>query len=155
MAAQTVTIRPSRARLTAILVALGGLSVILALLAAAVPPGRASLRVALGLAALLAAGATIAFWRGRNAALTIGADGIRDEGGRMIAPLDQVAGVDRGVFAMKPASGFVVRLTVAPGSRWVPGLWWRAGRLLGVGGLAPLAATRAAADLLTALIRSR
>lgn len=79
-------------------------------------------------------------------------DGLRDGHGRVLARLDEIDSVSRAAFALKPSNGFVVHLA-KPGSRaWAPGLWWRFGRRLGVGGVTPNIQSRTMADTLTALI---
>jgi hypothetical protein len=66
--------------------------------------------------------------------------------GRTLARLDEIRAVDRGVFAFKPSNGFLLRLTKSAPGAWVPGVWWRRGRLIGVGGLIPANQTRAVAE---------
>ena len=55
--------------------------------------------------------------------------------GEIICTLDNVEAVDRGLFAMKPSNGFVIKTKTADVRRWVPGLWWRIGGRIGVGGV--------------------
>ncbi len=63
-----------------------------------------------------------------------------------------MARVERGVFAFKPANGVVVSLRRRGSLRWVPGLWWRTGARVGIGGMTPKGQTKAFADLLQHLI---
>ena len=67
--------------------------------------------------------------------LVLTRDGLRDNTGRMIAPVAQIRSVDRGVFAFKPSNGFRILLTEKAPAVWQPGLWWRVGRSVGVGGV--------------------
>lgn len=77
------------------------------------------------------------------------ADGSR---GRVLCRLDEIARVERGTFAFKPSNGFVIRLN-APATRvWAPGLWWRFGKRLGVGGVTPAGQGKAMADVIAARI---
>ncbi|PHQ81352.1 MAG: hypothetical protein COB65_10235 [Thalassobium sp.] len=62
-------------------------------------------------------------------------DGLRDSTGVLDIPFDQMLRVERGVFAMKPSNGFVLITRDKGASGWAPGLWWRVGRRLGVGGV--------------------
>jgi hypothetical protein len=72
--------------------------------------------------------------------------------GEVLARVDNVARVNRGVFAFKPSNGFLVRLKTPEGpAAWRPGLWWRRGTYLGVGGVVPGGQSRAMAEILTAL----
>ena len=104
---------------------------------------------------LLANGA-VALWLSRRMwlvsarGLVLTEAGLREEGegGRWLAPIEAVRGVERGAFAFKPSNGFLLRLA-APGPRaWSPGVWWRVGRRVGVGGVLRAAEARAAADAL-------
>ena len=73
--------------------------------------------------------------------------------GEVLARVENVAKVDRGVFAFKPSNGFLVRLKEPEGpATWRPGLWWRRGTFLGVGGVVPGGQSRAMAEILTAII---
>ncbi len=60
---------------------------------------------------------------------------LRDDQGRVLAQLADIKSVERGVFAMKPSNGFTLVLTKSSPRAWLPGLWWRAGRRVGVGGV--------------------
>ncbi len=57
-----------------------------------------------------------------------------DSSGQVICQLDDISGIDRGAFAFKPANGFLLRTNTKLGRNWSPGLWWRMGRRIGVGG---------------------
>lgn len=63
------------------------------------------------------------------------ADGLRYGDGELIAPMSDIAKVERGVFAFKPSNGFVLHLSQPQPRRWAPGLWWRYGKRVGVGGV--------------------
>lgn len=62
---------------------------------------------------------------------------LSDADGTLIARMEDIASIDRGFFAFKPSNGFLVRLTHADGRKWRPGLWWRIGNRVGVGGMTP------------------
>ena len=59
---------------------------------------------------------------------------IRDSAGRVLATLDDVVMVERGAFALKPSNGFTLVLKGRKSRVWVPGMWWRMGKRVGVGG---------------------
>ena len=61
---------------------------------------------------------------------------LRDSDGVVLARLDQIIRVDRGAMAMKPANGFTLVLDARQPFGWAPGMWWRLGRRVGVGGVA-------------------
>lgn len=62
-------------------------------------------------------------------------DAIRTNTGLVLAPMDQIVSVDRGAFAFKPSNGFTLKLDAKQPRSWAPGLWWRLGRYVGVGGV--------------------
>lgn len=59
---------------------------------------------------------------------------VRDSDGRVLALMADVVSVQRGAFAMKPSNGFALILRTRAPRAWVPGMWWRMGRRVGVGG---------------------
>ncbi len=80
---------------------------------------------------------------------------LRSSGGQVIALVADIEKVDRGVFALKPSNGFMVR-TSKPGSRaWQPGLWWRLGRRIGVGGVTSAGQTKTMSEILSVLVAER
>lgn len=61
---------------------------------------------------------------------------LRDSTGTVLAQLDEISSVDRGAFAfLKPSNGFSLRLKTTKPRAWAPGLWWRVGRRVGIGGI--------------------
>ncbi|MEM7731992.1 MAG: hypothetical protein AAF280_04325 [Pseudomonadota bacterium] len=81
--------------------------------------------------------------------------GLRSSDGEIIAAMDDIASVDRGVFVFKPSHGFVVRLKRSAPARWMPGLWWRMGKRIGIGGVTPGGAGKIMADMLGAMLLQR
>lgn len=79
-------------------------------------------------------------------------DELRTSEGEVLARVTDVTRVDRGAFAFKPSNGFLVHLSTTAPARWMPGLWWRQGKRLGIGGMLRGSETRAMAEILTALI---
>ncbi|WP_372885659.1 hypothetical protein [Shimia sp.] len=108
--------------------------------------------IVLGAAALWVAEKTR---RATERVVELTAEGLRDNGGEVIAALDQITRIERGMFAMKPSNGFLVRLKTPVGRRWLPGLWWRLGRRVGIGGVTPGAETKVMAQMLEAMIAER
>lgn len=81
---------------------------------------------------------------------------LRDSSGEVIARVADIQSVDRGFFAFKPSNGFLMRTTTPAGNRrWLPGLWWRLGRQIGVGGVTPGHQTKFASEILSAIIAQR
>ena len=73
-------------------------------------------------------------------------EGLFDSRGVKIATWDEIAGIERGSFALKPSNGFGLRLRERAPRAWVPGIWWRIGRRVGVGGVLPPRPTRFMAE---------
>ncbi|MEL6642244.1 MAG: hypothetical protein AAFP98_13215 [Pseudomonadota bacterium] len=73
-------------------------------------------------------------------------DALMDERGVVLAQLDDIAGVDRGILAFKPSNGFVLTMKSKQPRSWAPGLWWRYGRFLGVGGVVSAGQTKFMAE---------
>lgn len=80
---------------------------------------------------------------------------LRSSEGLRIALVADIETMDRGVFAFKPSNGFLIK-TRTPGLRtWRPGLWWRIGRRVGVGGVTPGGQTKTMSEILAAMIAQR
>ena len=70
----------------------------------------------------------------------------------VVAELDNIKAVERGLFALKPSSGFVILLKRPMPLVWKPGLWWRFGRRIGVGGATTAAEGKIMAEAIQALM---
>ena len=117
----------------------------LLLLRAAAGQGSVSqaLMIAGGLAALALAWA---IWRGRADSLHWTDAGLTDAEGRVIAPRDDIVRVDRNPLALRPSNGFTLHLNRSQARAWQPGLYWRVGQRVGVGGLTSPGVAKALAD---------
>jgi hypothetical protein len=80
---------------------------------------------------------------------------LRDSAGTVLARVEDMVSVDRGLFAFKPSNGFLLMTATRAERAWRPGLWWRFGRRIGVGGLAPARQTRAMAEIIATMIARR
>lgn len=145
-------LRVSALRRWAGLVVVFGLGALLLYVAMARPPAALGWRVfLLGLGVI-----TLMLGEGMRRAtalsLHLSAEALTDSAGRVLARIDEIRGIERGMFALKPSNGFTIKLK-APGPRaWAPGVWWRLGRRLGVGGVTSAAEAKAMAEVLTALL---
>ena len=138
-------------RVFAVLV-MGALGVLLIVVAgdAAFSLAWQAIYIALGLGAIYGAWR---LWNATGAALELTRTELRSTTGQTLATLDNVARVDRGAFAFKPSNGFVVSLKTGGQPRaWAPGLWWRVGRRIGVGGVVSAGEAKAMAEVMTALV---
>lgn len=93
-------------------------------------------------------------WGVTGVRLDLTHDELCEHAGRTLCSIDEVAAVDRGFFAFKPANGFRIRLKrpTTRGAVYAPGLWWRIGRIVMVGGVTSGAQAKAMADLITVLL---
>ena len=91
-------------------------------------------------------------WQATRGALILTREGLFAEDGAEVAAVERIASVDRGAFAFKPSNGFVLRLVAPIGTAWAPGLWWRVGRRVGVGGVTASGEARAMADIIAAML---
>ncbi|MBE3637823.1 hypothetical protein [Mangrovicoccus algicola] len=127
---------------------LAGLGVLLTTLSVSEELDGAMVRICVLAVAAGALGAAWKVWRSAGQGLVLRPDRVVASDGRTVFLLSDVRRLERGVFAVKPANGVVVTLSARDGARWVPGLWWRTGRRVGIGGMTPKAQTRAFADRL-------
>lgn len=121
------------------------LGLLLLWLAIAEPLGPISQLVLAGSAAAVLFGAD----RLRRATLgeiRLTEDGLVTDQGVELARMEQILRVERGVFAFKPSSGFLLVLKSRHPRVWRPGLWWRGGRRLGIGGVTNSQAARYMAE---------
>ncbi|MGB5557382.1 MAG: hypothetical protein WBN04_05150 [Paracoccaceae bacterium] len=133
-----------------ILLVLGGLLIYLAL---ARPPAELIWQ-----AFLLLTGGLVLYLADqvrRATALTIElSDGrIFDSAGRELCRLDEIKSIERGAFAFKPSNGFLIHLKSRKPRVWAPGLWWRTGRRVGVGGVTPASQAKFMSEMIAYQLR--
>lgn len=75
--------------------------------------------------------------------------------GQVLARIADIAGLDQGMLAIKPAGGFSLLLRKPAPRVWQPGLWWRAGRRIGIGGVTNRHQARHLSGQIAALLASR
>lgn len=96
-----------------------------------------------------------ALWQASSVTLELTREELREQGGRLIARIDNIEKVDRGFFAFKPAAGFRLSLRDRMPNAYAPGLWWRRGRMVMVGGVTSNAQSKAVADLISVRIAQK
>jgi hypothetical protein len=149
------TITPKPARRWFAVGATGLLGTILIYIAASTPPVDIA-----WLLFLIAMGALCLYWSWRvwtatGVALELTRTELRERGGRQLCLVDNIGRVDGGVFAFKPAAGFLIHLREPMGRFYAPGLWWRTGRRIAVGGVTSRAEGKAVSELLNVIIADR
>lgn len=132
------------------------LSVLLMLVALQGTYGPLARGALLALAIGVAVGA-LRLWQAGGITLEFQDGCLREMGpeGRILADLDQIVGVDRGALAFKPSNGFLLRLNTSGPRIWVPGVWWRSGKLVGVGGVLPAHQTKMVAEAISLALAQR
>jgi hypothetical protein len=94
----------------------------------------------------------VRMWQATEYRIELTMEGLRSTDGTIVALMDDIEDVDRSLFAFKPSNGFLIKLKSPGKAAWKPGLWWRRGRQIGVGGVTPVSEGKAMADILKALL---
>ena len=74
--------------------------------------------------------------------------GIYDLNNTLLYRTSDIKYLDRGIFAIKPANGFIIHLNKPLAFHWHPGLFWCIRKRLAIGGLLSKQECKAFADLL-------
>lgn len=106
-------------------------------------------------AAVLALWAGMQMLRAGDRQIELRAQDLRDSSGILLTTLADIEGVDRGALAFKPSNGFALRLRRPAERAWMPGLWWRWGRRIGIGGITPPSQTKFMSETIQQLIAAR
>lgn len=150
------TVRASQGRRVIGLISLMTLGFFLVYTAFTATPG-------LGWQVFLVVMGSLALWmadrmrRATAGAVELTPEGVRSSDGIEIARIEDIEHIDRGVFAFKPSNGFLLRLKVRKGREniWQPGLWWRVGRRVGIGGMTPGNQTKFMSELISTMMAER
>ncbi len=144
--------RPTMARRVLAVGALGGLGVVTLYLGLTQGSVASGVLIVTGTASVLMAEM---IRRTTDRAVELTPSGLRDTDGTLIAATADVVHVDRGVLAIKPSNGFVLKTRARQSRGWRFGIWWRVGRTVGVGGMMPAPQTKFMADRLAELVAER
>jgi len=134
---------------------IGALAALLLYLSLWHPPASMLWRIFLLFFGGLAVFGAMRLWQDTMIVLELTPTVLREKGGRVLAPVVDVRDVARGALALKPSNGFSVSLTKSHGFAWAPGLWWRFGKQVGVGGVTSSQEARYMAEQLAALVAAR
>ncbi len=143
---------PRRFIAVGVVAALGGLLLALALFH---PPQSVAARLFLLLIGLGTLALAEKLRRATLLHLLLTPEGLSDSAGQVLARFEDIRSVDRGAFAFKPANGFALRLERRHPVAWVPGMWWRFGPWLGVGGVIAKSEGRGMADAISHMLAER
>jgi hypothetical protein len=80
---------------------------------------------------------------------------LSDSDGTLIALIEDIDGIDRGFFAFKPSNGFLLRTREKASNEWRPGMWWRVGRRIGVGGMTPAHHAKQMSEIIAIMLAQR
>ncbi|MFN3822576.1 MAG: hypothetical protein ACK4RN_01235 [Pseudorhodobacter sp.] len=119
------------------------------------PPSSISLRLFLLVFGAIVIFGCLRLWQSTEAGLELTARELREAGGRRLALVSEMQSASRGPFAFKPSNGFMVVLDRSGPAAWAPGLWWRVGRRIGVGGVTSSNEARFMAEAINDLIVAR
>jgi len=117
--------------------------------------GGVSGRVVLVLGGGFALWATSKLWAAASRILELTETELRESNGSTLVKIDDIDRVERGTFAFKPSNGFMIILKQRHPRAWKPGMWWRTGRRLGVGGVTNAGQNKAMAEIMTAMMAKR
>ncbi|MCB1342392.1 MAG: hypothetical protein KDK24_15250 [Pseudooceanicola sp.] len=136
------------------LIMLTGLAVVTIYVALSQPPAPVwqVFLIGLGLVSLWGA---VRMYQATQARLELTREALRDDTGTVLARVADIRQVERGAFAFKPSNGFLVTTAEPQARAWRPGLWWRFGRRIGVGGVVPGHQAKLVSDILSALLVER
>ena len=148
-----ISITPAPARRAVTLAMLYSLAGLLLYIAFTQPPASLALLAFILLLAAAVLWLAVATMRATCDGLVLTREVLRTEAGHVLCRVEDVAVVERGAFAFKPSGGFLVRLKSPATRGWAPGMWWRFGRSLGIGGAINAGAAKAMAELLSELAR--
>ncbi len=132
---------------------MAGLSIVLVYMASRVPFGAAQIGVIA--IALLILWAAHRQHQATQIALELTLTELRVQGGSVLAKVDDMTRIDRGALAFKPSNGFLIHLRSRHPREWVPGVYWRARRRMGVGGVTSAGEAKYMAETIATLIATR
>ena len=146
-------LRPSQPRRYAAILTLAGIGTILAW--QSILGGVLLTRILALVFAIGAVWLAVRIGQASAASLQLDEDGLSTNDGTLIVALDNIRRVERGPFAFKPSNGFLIVTKSPMRAAWNPGMWWRFGRRVGVGGVTSKADGKRVADRLTLLLKDR
>jgi len=147
-------ITPSAPRRTFGTGVLYGLGLLLLYIAATNPPSFVYAIFLVGCGAACLYGG-YRMWEVTGRVIELTEEELRLSDGTLICRTEDIQKIDRSLFAFKPSNGFLVTTKVGYPFKWAPGLWWRFGKRIGIGGVTPGAQGKIMADTLAALVAQR
>ncbi len=93
--------------------------------------------------------------KGTSQHLELTNEELRDSSGDVLVSIADIEAIDRGMFAFKPSNGFLIKSKTKAPSKMHPGLWWRFGRQIGVGGMIAAHQTKPMAEIIQVMLAQR
>lgn len=135
---------------------LGGLGLLVLWTVLRAPPSELAYTVFMLVVAAAALYSAWRMWDATQIRLILTRErGLEIEGKEVLAPWDQIENVERGMLAFKPSNGFLITLKDKAPRAWAPGVYWRMGRKIGVGGVTGAGEGKAMADILAMHLAER
>ncbi len=155
MARELARLEISQARRTVGIAMQGGLGAFLLYIVAARPGGELLGNLILATTGFAMLWFAWKFWQATSVALVLTTEGLFDDNGREFCRFEDIEKVDRGFFAFRPSSGFLILCKTPVQRGWAPGLWWAFGRRIGVGGATGRPAGKQMADIISVMLTER
>lgn len=115
--------------------------------------GEGLLAILIALAGIYAA---LRFWQSTATGLELTPTELRQVNGRRLVMMADIVSVERTAFGIvKPTNGFVIVTRDKSAPAFLPGIWWRLGKLIGVGGLTGAGESKAMAELMQEMLKRR
>lgn len=119
------------------------------------PPAAFGWQLFLFLFGVFAIWAAVILARATQHSIELTQDELRESTGRVICKVADIAEIDRGVFAMKPSNGFMIRIKNSDKATWAPGLWWRFAGRIGVGGVTAANQAKGMSEIIATILAQR
>jgi hypothetical protein len=126
------------------------LGAVLLYLTFSAPPSSVGWQILIGLMGFGALWLGNATWRASAMTLELTGTELRVQGGQVICRIEDVVSINRGTFALKPSNGFLIRTKTAGPRHWAPGVWWRIGKSIGIGGVTPASQSKFMSEVMQA-----
>ncbi len=130
------------------------LGAVLIYIALATPPSPAFALFLVGVGAISLYGG-YRMWHLTGRMIELTEDELRLSDGTLICKTADIHKVDRSFFAFKPSNGCLVTTGGSYPTTWSPGLLWRFGKRIGIGGVTSVSEGKIMADTLSAMIATR
>ncbi|SLN55839.1 hypothetical protein PSA7680_02910 [Pseudoruegeria aquimaris] len=134
---------------------LGALGVLLIYIAFSSPPASVGWQIFLIAFGAFSVWAAVVLGKATRHVVELTREELRESSGRVLCRVEDITDVSRGVFAMKPSNGFLLRVKGGGPRAWAPGLWWRVAGRVGVGGVTAASQAKMMSEIIAAMLAER